>query len=216
MLLRVRYSYHWIFKRKIHFLSCSGKHVYSSCTDAGWFRLTCHTCCRQQQEKPLSLIIHIFNKVKKTALSKLTFSTAKSWAKYKYLRQDKELITWACKQEYLLENAHSKNKKTLLSSTQSNQPVSPWKGRHLSPPYAPNSQDYRGEAPIATAIYFGDPSLHLKTSQIAGKAFLSVTLHRKCHIKPKIAKESYKIAYSTSYSEESCYEERTTSPFSRK
>lgn len=78
MLLRVRYSYHWIFKRKIHFLSCSGKHVYSSCTDAGWFRLTCHTCCRQQQEKPLSLIIHIFNKVKKTALSKLTFSTAKS------------------------------------------------------------------------------------------------------------------------------------------
>lgn len=85
MLLRVWYSYHWIFKRKIHFLSCSGKHVYSSCTDAGWFRLTCHTCCRQQQEKPLSLIIHIFNKVKRKALSKLTFSTAKSWAKYKYL-----------------------------------------------------------------------------------------------------------------------------------
>lgn len=78
MLLRVSYSNHWIFKRKIHFLSCSGKHVYSSCTDAGWFRLTCHTCCRQQQEKPLSLIIHIFNKVKRKALSKLTFSTAKS------------------------------------------------------------------------------------------------------------------------------------------
>lgn len=107
--LGVWYSYHWIFKRKIHFLSCSGKHVYSSCTDAGWFRLTCHTCCRQQQEKPLSLIIHIFNKVKRKALSKLTFSTAKSWAKYKYLHQDKELITWACKQEYLLENADSRN-----------------------------------------------------------------------------------------------------------
>lgn len=50
--LRVWYSYHWIFKRKIHFLSCSGKHVYSSCTDAGWFRLTCHTHVVSNKKSP--------------------------------------------------------------------------------------------------------------------------------------------------------------------
>lgn len=33
-------------------LSCSGKHVYSSCTDAGWFRLTCHTHVVSNKKSP--------------------------------------------------------------------------------------------------------------------------------------------------------------------
>lgn len=45
-------------------LSCSGKHVYSSCTDAGWFSLTCHTHVVSNQEKTLSMAMNILHKIK--------------------------------------------------------------------------------------------------------------------------------------------------------
>lgn len=155
-----------------------------------------HTC-RQQTEKPLFLISNILNKVKREALSKLTFRRAKSWGKYKYLNRSKELITRSCKQECSLWNAHSKNKSPLprVRSAPSSPPA-PHRPRHMgtSRPAWLGSQRRHQQSLWCISERVRCAWKHLGSR---ARAFLSVTLHRKCHIKPKIAKEGYKTSRCT-------------------